>query len=137
MNIRIRSKTFVLLIFFILFFFHLAEAKQFVGYSLKQAEKRIKSGRINREVIYLGGITRPLAIVYDEEKKDLILVGEVTNGDQKISLDDFVVAMRAILKYKTPPLVSIDRTNETAKTGKQIVRFEGGDRKYQIWKRPT
>ncbi|TKJ36903.1 hypothetical protein CEE37_14405 [candidate division LCP-89 bacterium B3_LCP] len=104
-----------------------ALANSFIAYSLNTAEKRyISTGHSEIEVMEIGGITHPIGMVYDNENNDVIIVGSVVEGEQKITLDDFVVALRAILVHKTCPEVSIDKTPESMKTKMQKVRFEGG-----------
>jgi tetratricopeptide (TPR) repeat protein len=78
------------------------------------------------EVFTLGGITKIRGLVYDRENKDTILVGERDPERAILTLDDFVVALRARFIHGKWPLVSIDPTEETEKTNMQIVRFEGG-----------
>jgi hypothetical protein len=114
----------VILVFYLNCF---AEAGPYLAYSLNEAERSIKnSARFRTELMELGDITRLIGIVYDNSKNDLIIVGQIVEGEQKITLDDFVVALRAIVKNKRAPLVSIDKTAETEKTGKQIVHYSGG-----------
>ncbi|HAY21732.1 MAG TPA: hypothetical protein DCY27_06115 [Desulfobacterales bacterium] len=101
-------------------------AGPFIAYSLKEAEHLIKkTGKSNTDVIGLGGITNLIGMVYDEKGQDLVLVGQVNEGAHKVNLDDFVVALRARCLDQVWPSVSIDKTPETPKTGKQRVRFEG------------
>lgn len=100
---------------------------RFLAYSLQAAERWVRSdpnARNNAELISMGGITRLCGMVYDVKNKDLILVGQINPGEEPITIDHFATAMRAILLEGQYPLVSIDRTSETAKTGKQVVRFE-------------
>ena len=104
----------------------IVQAGPFIAYSLQEAERRLKSSMdISAELLEIGGITQIAGLVYDQSNEDLIIVGQVNKGNQKITLDDFVVAMRAVLLYNEYPLVSIDRTEDTPKTGKQIVHFKG------------
>ncbi len=72
----------------------------------------------------LADITRPLGLVYDPDAQDLIIFGQVGDGDP-ILLDDLVVMMRTVLESGTWPLCSIDQTPKTPLTGMQTVRFEG------------
>jgi len=110
-----------------LLFPSLVEAKAFLAYSMGQAQKRLLTAdRPSTDVRELGGITRIAGMVYDRDRQDLIIVGQVIEKEPKLTLDDLVVAMRAVLVHQTYPLVSIDRTVDTATTGKQVVRFEGG-----------
>lgn len=103
------------------------EAGPFIAYSMKEAEGRLKrSGRSAPEVLEMGGITRIAGMVYDPSHGDLIVIGQANAGEEKTSLDDFVVAIRAMGIHKAWPLVSIDKTAETQATGRQVVRFEGG-----------
>jgi len=74
---------------------------------------------------FLGGITRPMGCVFDDASKDLILIGQVDPSASKIQLDDFVVAMRAVLKHGEAPLVSIDPAPDSSKSEDQVVRFAG------------
>jgi hypothetical protein len=74
----------------------------------------------------MGGMTRPAAVVFDRDSRDIIIVGQANAGESPISLDDFVVALRALFIHEAWPLVSIDKTPETHATGKQNVRFAGG-----------
>lgn len=104
-----------------------AGAAPFVAYSLREAERRLTaSGQRPAEVVQLGGITRLAGVVYDTRTGDLIIVGRVDRSAPPITLDDLVVAIRALWIHKAWPLVSIDKTPDTAATGKQVVRFEGG-----------
>ncbi|KAA3609117.1 MAG: hypothetical protein DWQ01_09875 [Planctomycetota bacterium] len=96
------------------------------AFSLNEAGRRLGAGDVSPEVWNLTGITQPLAIVHDVDGEDLILVGRVVPGQPALSLDDWTVAIRAILELGQDPAVSIDRTDETATTRKQLVRFEGG-----------
>lgn len=78
------------------------------------------------DVFNLGGITAIRGLVYDREIIDTILVGEKDSTHATLTLDDFVVALRARFIHNEWPLVSIDPTEETKKTEMQVVRFEGG-----------
>ena len=103
------------------------EAGPFVAYSMQEAERRLVSTRqTSHDIVKLGGITDIAGMVYDDKNRDLIIVGMVNEGKPKITLHDFVVAMRAVFVQKKTPLVSIDRTPETATTRKQVIRWEGG-----------
>ncbi len=123
-----KSKTLLFTFISVLFLSCIAYADQFIAFSLNKAEMEMReSGRSHKNRLFeLGGITRPVGIVYDANRSDLIVVGQINEKEQKISLDDFVVALRAISVYKESPLVSIDRSDETETTKRQRVRFEGG-----------
>ena len=105
---------------------HVGWPDTYVAFSLQQAQSLLKDSVATREIADLGGITEPLAVVYDRRTKDLILVGKANPNGRAITLDDFVVALRAILKQQRWPLVSIDKDEHTSQTMKQHVRFEGG-----------
>jgi len=101
--------------------------REFVAYSLKQAESLLKTARPPEPVLSgLGGITLPLGLVHDGPRNDLVIVGEVVPHAAPLTLDDFVVPLRGLLKSSRTPLVSIDRVADTPRTGKQRVRFDGG-----------
>jgi len=104
-----------------------AQAGPFVAFSLKQAKQELgTSGSGRASVESLGGITHPVGIVYDESRRDLIVVGKVIEGEREARLDDLVVAMRTVVGMKSSPEVSIDKSQDTFRTGMQKVRFEGG-----------
>lgn len=119
---------YVALVLIVLNFFpEVLKSGTFIAYSLKAAEQKVKqSDQISGELDSLGGITRPFCVVYDYNYKDLILVGQVQAKEQKLQLDDFIVALRSIFNFKTWPKVSIDKTETSNETQKQIVRFVGG-----------
>jgi hypothetical protein len=95
------------------------------AFSLRAAERILtESEPSSADISTLAGITRPLGLVYDPGAEDLIIVGQVGDGDPVI-LDDLVVMMRSVLESGTWPLCSIDQTPETPDTGMQTVRFEG------------
>ncbi len=97
------------------------------AFSLNEAQRQLQmTGRPSLEVSEIGGITRPMALVLDEVNRDVLLVGEADPSKQRISMDDAVVAIRAVLKHGTVPLISIDRTATSQRSGAQVVRFEGG-----------
>jgi tetratricopeptide (TPR) repeat protein len=109
------------------------QATEYVAFSLKVAQQRITSTpqgkdfrELHPEVFYLGGITAVRGLVYDRQTGDAIIVGERDPNRAILTLDDFVVALRARFIHGKWPLVSIDPTPETEKTQMQIVRFEGG-----------
>ena len=102
-------------------------ADEYVAFSLKMAQKMILSeGKASPEVFNLGGITAVKGLVWDRKTGDVILVGQKDPRRATLTLDDFVVALRARFIRNQWPLVSIDPTEETKKTNMQIVRFEGG-----------
>lgn len=124
---------FCLEIFFVGFLSFKAIAAEYVAFSMKVAKERIVSipkgsdfRNLYPEVFTLGGITVVRGLVYDRKTEDVILVGERVAERAILTLDDFVVALRARFIHGEWPLVSIDPTPETEKTNNQIVRFEGG-----------
>lgn len=121
---------FVSLLIFITGNLHAAE---YVAFSLKAAQEKITSTpkgedyrKLYPEVFTLGGITAVKGLVYDQKTGDIILVGERDTDRAILTLDDFVVALRARFIHGKWPLVSIDPTPDTEKTNMQTVRFEGG-----------
>jgi tetratricopeptide (TPR) repeat protein len=128
-----RLKLIIALVVIFLFTEGNLNATEYVAYSLKVAQERIASTpkgkdfwELQPEVFYLGGITAVRGLVYDRKTGDAIIVGERDPNRAILTLDDFVVALRARFIYGKWPLVSIDPTEETKKTDMQIVRFEGG-----------
>ncbi|MCR4321534.1 MAG: tetratricopeptide repeat protein [Candidatus Brocadiaceae bacterium] len=108
-------------------------ANEYIAFSLKVAQQMILSTpqgkdyrKLHPEVFTLGGITAMNGLVYDRKTGDVILVGQRDPERAILTLDDFVVALRARFIHGKWPLVSIDPTPETEKTQMQVVRFEGG-----------
>lgn len=127
MRIFSKYRFLIFLFFFVASFSSQLSAAPFMAYSLKEAEKMIKtSGRSNDQVLEVGGITNPVAMVYDESREDLILIGQANPDERKITLDDVTTALRCAFIHNTCPEVSIDKTPETQKTEKQVVSFKGG-----------
>lgn len=125
--------------FFIIFIFSAflvtenIHANEYIAFSLKVAQQMILSTpqgkdyrKLHPEVFTLGGITAMNGLVYDRKTGDVILVGQRDPDRAILTLDDFVVALRARFIHGKWPLVSIDPTPETEKTQMQVVRFEGG-----------
>lgn len=99
----------------------------YVAFSLGEARIRAAApGPPADELRHLGGMTRLIGVVRDAASGDMILVGQRLPRRPPIQLDDFVVALRARLLYEEWPRVSIDRTEETAKSGLQQVNFAQG-----------
>jgi len=98
-----------------------------IAFSLSAAEKILRRGGApDGQVSTLAGIGSIVGLVFDSAAHDAILVGKTVSGAEPLSLDDLVTAIRARLIRKEWPLVTIERTPDTLKTGKQEVRFEGG-----------
>jgi hypothetical protein len=122
----IRLKIVGILTIILVVSFSVVKAGSFIAYSMNEAERRLVGRKhVDNELTELGGITNLAGVVYDQQNKDLIIVGQTNELSSRITLDDFVVALRAILLHNEHPLVSIDRTKDTPKTGRQRVRFEG------------
>jgi hypothetical protein len=117
----------MLLIFIGLWFVSSAFASEYNAISLKRASEVLQSGdaKAKQQAMTLAGITRPRVLIYDIKHKDLILVGERDSMLPSLTLDDWAVAVRSEFVVGRDPVVSIDQTPETLKTGKQVVRFEG------------
>jgi len=101
----------------------------FVAFSLREAAQQLRSakpGSGSSETGRLAGITRIAGMVHDPANQDIILVGQAHPADQPLALDEFVVALRALVVHKQWPLVSIDETADSSTTRLQAVRFEGG-----------
>lgn len=103
-----------------------AEESRFVAFSLGEAQKRLRQGGDGGQVGDLGGMSFPIGIVVDEHSDDWILVGVAEPGLPPLSLDDFVVALRAVLLHGQCPYVSIEPTEDTSATGKYLVVYKGG-----------
>jgi len=120
-----RRFAFVILIYISLFA-SVSFADSYTAFSFKIARDQFNKYSNNPKALNCAGITRPVALVYDTDNEDIILVGKKEEHQEPVNYDDWVVAARAILKNRKDPAVSIDRTNETDITKKQKVRFEGG-----------
>lgn len=106
-------------------FSDISRGEKFVAYSLREACSRAKAGDKSSPLRNLGGITRIAGLVYDTTRGDIILVGLALPQLPVATLDDLAVALRARCIHNEFPLVSIDPTDETDKTGLQKVRFGG------------
>jgi len=105
----------------------LARPHPFVAYSMQEAERRARTNQdLGQEVTLLGGITRLVGAVYDSERGDLVIVGQIMPGAQSATLDDLVVALRSRFVHGEWPEVSIDRNPRTDSTEIQTVRYGGG-----------
>jgi len=103
-----------------------SQSEQYLAFSLNHARELIQNGSAADDVASLGGISEPLAVVFDAAENDLIILGRRDGFGSPVKIDDFVVALRAVFEEETWPLVSIDRNGATAETKTQEVRFEGG-----------
>ncbi|MGE4088375.1 MAG: hypothetical protein AB7F93_09845 [Immundisolibacter sp.] len=103
-----------------------ARAGELSAFSLRQAEAAVRAGDPGGSAARLDGLTRLVAAVVDEAGGDVVLLGEREARPSGLRLDDLVVALRARLLHHRWPLVSIDRAPDTASTGRQVVRFDGG-----------
>ena len=106
---------------------NLAGADQYLAFSMRSAEKRLKeSGAQDSQIKELGGFTRILGAVFDQDNDDLIIFGQRKEGNGKLCLDDLVTALRAVLVHQKMPVVSLEKTPKSLETGTQEVCFEGG-----------
>jgi tetratricopeptide (TPR) repeat protein len=94
------------------------ETKNVVAYSMRVAETQVQAAerqgmdfrRERPDLVQLGGITTPWAIVIDPSTADWILVGERDAKAPALTLDDWVVALRArFFHVEADPGVTIDR----------------------------
>lgn len=97
------------------------------AFSVREAIRRLEQGQTNDTTLQtLGGITRFSGMVVVPESDDLILIGRVRPELPEVSFDDLVVALRCRVLAGKYPSVSIDMTEDTERTGRQQVRFDGG-----------
>ena len=106
------------------------EEGPFIAYSLREASRLAASGSKSADLWNLGGITRILGLVWTED--DAIIVGKAFKGLCRIRLEDLAIGLRMRLLHNEWPIVSIDITKETAKTGKQKIFISQGIRN-TIW----
>lgn len=106
-----------------------AAGKCYLAYSLEGARQQfLLTGSIEATTRQLGGITRVLGLIRDETTGDVILVGSADRTAAPLSLDDFVVALRARFGFGAWPVVSIDPVKRDGIWVGQHVRYEGGIR---------
>jgi len=106
---------------------HRAGSARGVAFSLAVAEKILRRGGVaGPEVATLAGIRSIVGLVYDAGSRDAVVVGKTAAGGEPILLDDLVAAIRSRVVHKEWPMVSIERTPDTDRTGIQEVQFRGG-----------
>lgn len=97
----------------------------YVAFSLREAQRQAEEGPETESLQSLGGITRIIGMVMDNEGQDIVLVGRREKGLPAASLDDLVLALRARLVHNSWPSVDISPTADTARTGLQEVSYGG------------
>ncbi len=117
-KLRLRSTKFLFALFFLTATqLTLAESLDYIAFSMKEAQVRLeeaalKGGDFRKSdplLHYLGGITKPAFVVLDANSGDWILVGQKEANGQPLTLDDWVVALRAAFLHRTSePGVTID-----------------------------
>jgi hypothetical protein len=100
----------------------LGPSASFVAYSLRQAGNLARTG--SQDPNYLGGITEPVAFVYDANNDDYVLVGVADGRKPAMALDSFVAALRATTHQELPE-VSIDPPAAGGDPRQQPVVFHG------------
>ena len=111
------------------------ETKTFVAFSMQVAQAKVEQAEKEGidwrkkmpDVFYLGGITKPWAVVLDTGTGDWILVGERDPKSSVLTLDDWAAALRArFIHAGEDPGVTIDPRGEAQLATRQDVRFFGG-----------
>lgn len=121
--------------FVIFFSLAFAQAGTFVAFSLKEAQRQMQTqAPVDSNLLEVGGITRPFAVVYDADHDDMIIIGEAVAGEEGITLDDLVVAMRAVIVREVWPEVDMYVTTKNQSKNKQAIRYEGGIENTQFGK---
>jgi hypothetical protein len=93
--------------------------------SLLQAQKMLEKKDTPgiTAVRRLAGMASPICCIKTDSDTDVVVFGTFDSDSMPIGIDDFVVALRAVLKYGQAPLVSIDPAK--INSSEQPVRFEG------------
>lgn len=60
----------------------------------REAENCMNGTRCGRDVLLMGGLTKIVGYVVDEQNKDIIFFGEANNSGPPLYLEDFVLALR-------------------------------------------
>ncbi len=109
-----------------------AARQTLTAYSLNEAFRRIESSlakgldfRTESDLMFLGGISRPSAVVIDSDTNDWIIVGERAGDSSPLELDDWVVALRSRFIYGKDPGVSIDPRRDPTDSDQDVVFFGG------------
>jgi len=97
----------------------------------ERVEKDLMMGKDFRksspDVYFLGGITKPLAMVYDSIMLDWILVGECDPSLTVLTLDDWIVALISrFIHSERNPGVTIDPRDAPLDTSNQDIKYFGG-----------
>ena len=94
-----------------------ADNRTFVALSLRNCEREIgaeggDSTNLKEKrpgIYFLSSITRPAFVVFDEDSKDAVLVGERSKDGVVLTMDDWITALRAaIIHPEEDPGVTID-----------------------------
>lgn len=108
-------------------------SEEYIAFSLNRARHTIETNVYDQDfrlsypkTFNFYGINKISGMVFDRKAKDIILVGRHDPVRPPLTLDDFVISLRAKFVYGEWPKVSIDPTEETEMTNLQTVRFEGG-----------
>lgn len=65
-----------------------------------EAESCMRRAKCTEDILLIGGMSKVVGYVVDEQNTDIILFGEADNGGPPLHLEDFVLALRnAWLKY--------------------------------------
>jgi hypothetical protein len=74
--------------------------------SLKSLQERLKlcqpKNSCTEEVLQLSGLKKMTGVIFDEQNRDLILLGETDPGSPPLHFDDFVVALRNAWRKYAP-----------------------------------
>ena len=103
----------------------------YLAVSLSQVEAALRAGQPEARAVELGGLNRLLGMVVDPSG-DLILIGRHDAGVPSLTTDHLAIALRSVYVTNAYPLVSLDGTPDTPKTGLLHVRFEGGVERTQF-----
>ncbi|MCF8317686.1 MAG: hypothetical protein K9I02_02990 [Haliscomenobacter sp.] len=104
------------------------KAPKLVCFSLNAAKQNITSGFRISLIDSVGFISKVWAVVYDEEKHDLILIGERKENLPSIFFDDVILSLKNVEKISSDdnPGVSIEPVDKEKYNDYQDVIYYGG-----------
>ena len=103
-----------------------ASASRYLAFSLSEAQARLARGDSTREELTtIAGVNIIAGGVYDQSRRDIILVGQRVPQQPSATLDDLAVALRTIVAQGTVPQLALTLLRRTPVTGLQVVRFQG------------